>query len=346
MAAAARGRRAQEPGADNDLNRYFQQLPDFLFLKNPTPAEFMERSAAIREAIRLPTSEEGPAHETACLALRIKYGSHMGCGMIPGLADAAHEGSMSRMEGLILRDHLGHNLRRAHATILKPEQDKMESIRAYTIRLINLWHAIDRVTLVTPEDEGIENQYSATRDLAVRDWINGIRQPALTEFMRRSLGDSSFRKGDETKLMDKCKEAEKALEEQEEFQQNPLLRAIIKPANSKQQRQIMAVTTTSDYTGNTSSEGQQSARQGRRPSEGQQGRPEIRVRGQTIPCDDCTTGTFTIGQGCSNPECKTKFRHCHFCMKWSFSPRTGCTTPGCQSKRTSRGPGNGRARGH
>lgn len=314
-------------------------LPDYLFNSKPTPTEFLTNSAAIREALELQEENTGTAPVTATRVLRTKYSSRMGCGTLEGLSTAANRGEIDRMEGLILRHHLGYSLKKAHEAVFNMEQGNNESLRNYTNRAINLWRGIGLVSSTEPKD--LEARFQATKDRAGMYWIAGIRQPDLELFINKKICDDTLVSVQVTELKKLCREAEDMLERLEDVKRSTVLHPTQTSAKNKHRQLVAAMTPPSQAETENGRERWNPTQQPRRQ---QRAAEPQRPGDQRAMCEHCSEGTFTWGKGCDNPLCRSKARPCRYCQKLSFYPRRGCDTPGCQPIRElRRASGNGRA---
>lgn len=321
-----------------DSKWYFQQLLDPLFIKEPTPAEYLRSCVIVRESLQL--EKDGKGSPEAAGALRAKLITHMGCIGIEGLAEAALKGDLDQIEGLILVEHLDYDLKKAHTAVRTLKQRPGESLKDYTKRAVDLWRGIRRVTLV--DENPLDNEFRAQDDRAVPYWASGIIQPELVDFIRQGINDGSLAKGDHTMLMEKYESAKKWLVIRQKFARCEILHSNPAPSKSKQ-HQLVAAIAPPNHTGDNNAWERQKPTQ--RPT-AERRTVELRQRGDGIgPCQHCTEGTFTRGKGCNNRNCKSKFAVCFFCEQQSFRSRRGCHTPGCQANQDRRQrSGNGQAK--
>lgn len=319
---------------ERDSEWYRRQLLDSLFLGMKTPAEFLRMCAVIRESLDIPADGGGPSAATE--ALRAKLVAHLHCTGLEGLAKAAREGDIDRMEGLVLLEHFGYGLAKAYAAVLTMKQAPGESLRDYTRRTVDLWRGIRRVALEDPADLDRELQLPPER--AARFWARGITQMDLRGFIEQGIDNQRLTSKNASQLMEISREAEAWLAVREKFAGCPVLRPNPTPAKSKQ-HQLVAAMMTPSRPENNNGRGQWNPTQQPRPRQRAAGMQ--RPSDQGAPCKHCSTGTWR--RGCDNPLCESKVVACFSCQERSFLPGRGCRTSGCPANKPHQTSGNVRA---
>ena len=319
-------------------NWYLQQLPDGLFIRNPTPTEFLLRCTTLRETLQV--SPEGVCNPEATQALRTKLISQMDCVEIEGLAEAAMEGLFNRVVGLVLLERLEYDLQKARAEVRKMKQNADENLKTYTKRAIALWWAIDRLELV--DDGNLDFSPPPQKKEAVRIWALGIRDERLDEFVKAGFDDESLMRGKVSELTTHRVKAEAWLARRELLRPRP--RHNPTPTKCRQQqRPLMAVMTTPSQPENNNGRGQWNPTQQPRP---QQRAAEMQRPGdQGAKCKHCPNGTVSTRKGCDNSLCESKVVVCFACQERSFRHGQGCRTLGCRANpETRQASGNGRVK--
>ena len=314
---------------------YSRVLLDKLFEGMKTPEEFLRMCSVIRESLDFPVEGRGPPAATS--ALRAKLIAHLHCPGLEGLAKAAREGDISRMEGLVLLEHFGYGLKKAYDAVRTMRQAPGEPLKDYTRRAVDLWRGIQRTKLVDKTD--LDEECRIPKDRAARLWAIGITQRELHRFVELGIDGLWFDKKEASWLMELYGKAEAWLATRAKFDGCPILQPTTAHARGRQRQLVATIAPPSQVEPADGGRERQIPRPRRGRPEGPQREDQIR---HETPCRICQKGTINRRKGCSNILCPTKIVFCRDCQEMTYHMTNGCSTAGCRSNRgTSQPLGNG-----